>query len=473
MKLGSRIPPELWLQIIELLDGQDLIDLACTCSSMSELMAPQRFSCLRLPSCFARSSQSDEVHLMARFLKRHGNVVTKIRFKISLHPDDETDEEKDVVFSLSPVLQDLLKGNGVPNLETVVLDFRPYREFMVGNWIDYRGGRDRKYGAYIHQFSESVQEVQRAESKFQWRADIQGIFDVISQNTTLKHLEIRNLLPRQCNAWGTKHWKVFLGRLSSLKLGIWGGGGATETRFDWRRYDDLYSNAMVGYQDFVRDLRLGFFKHLTGLRRLHLISDINNALGCEGKYHSPLPISTEDLPCIEDLELEDWFIDPALQNFISARKDRIRRITLTDCKSAYSDRGTSANNPITWATFFHSIRELQPLNLTKFLVTNRFIELDWRDTLTKREQERFGYDDDARAVVKTIYKQLWENENLRLFAYAELVEKHGFMMELTGDVRQSFTNGRDQREYDALMQLVAENGERTSHPDFKYPGTKE
>ena len=455
MELTSRMPPELWLQVFGLLDTPDLKALSSICSSMSKWLAPQLFSCLRL------SNQSLDLDPMTRFLKRHGHVVTKISYESFLLPNKG--DEEDGVPCISSVLQDLLKGNGLPNLNTVNLSFRPEDDFNGnGDWMDFQKLHYGENSIYIHQLSESAEQVHTAESTYQWRADIRRIFDAVSQNTTLEHLEIQNLLPRQCSTWETKNWGIFLGKLSSLKLGIWGG----ENGAGW------HSNTLDGYHDFVKDLGPGFFKHLTKLRRLHLISNTDNALGCEGMNHSPLPISTEDLLCIEDMELENWFIDPALQNFISARRDSIRRIVLTNCKSAHSIYYTIADNPITWATFFRTVRKLQPSVLIQFLVANTVIELDWRETIDEEDQRQHGYGSYDRAAVETIRKQLHENKNLRLFAYASLSDSYGDMAQSDDDVRQSFNDGQDQKEYDALMQVVAKNRER-SNADSISSGTKE
>ena len=93
--------------------------------------------------------------------------------------------------------------------------------------------------------------------------------------------------------------------------------------------------------------------------------------------------------------------------------------------------------------------------------------------LTEQEELGHGSDEDSEIEsdeVRTAREGLKADSERRLFAFIYIDNKYGFVMADEDSNTEMFTRGADQREYDALQELVANNRRKCGlAPDYLVP----
>jgi hypothetical protein len=217
-------PPETKLAIVEALlaDGthQDLLNLSCTCHPFRQVLVPEIFK-----SIILRNTKKSAASVQAIAESGYAHHVKELHYQCK-HPipevdleeeaeDDKLDEEKRKSLlpkSVERILSDLRR---CPKLEKLVVEF-PF-------------GSSKMDATDIHAFyrfgpEESMDDVEKAEQTYGWRAIIAKSFDTIvkNKNHSIKSLELRETSSKAVSTWYKKEWQDFLEPLEGFELSIRG-----------------------------------------------------------------------------------------------------------------------------------------------------------------------------------------------------------------------------------------------------------
>ncbi|KAI5362216.1 Putative F-box domain-containing protein [Septoria linicola] len=439
------LPAELLLRITEHLPFHSIKTASLTNSQLHKFLQPLLFKCLR-----ATNQEEDEADIRC-VIEKYGREAEMLAFELHLSPgegdddslynvgneSEDSDRESGPQHRLTTLARDLLSGQLLRDISEVRLKFMPADDFEGEDW-----GDDHDLGGiHIHEDHETQDDVSEREQSLLWRRIINETYQALASRKGVKKLELSKVVPRACSTFYSAEWQGFLGNVEDLHFSLWGSS------------EDSHSNAVPGYLDFCEDLNDLFFTHLQRLTKLTLIADPGNPMGMNGgNHHLPTPIRPSDMPKLMCLELENFFVEPALVNFVRSHSKTLASLSLKNClaTSTYSDSGRYS-----WTSFFGALRECHPM-LDTFTVTNERVPLT-QDEQFHQGNTPFVPSDDEPENVKLIRKQVLENPNLRLWPYVYLDDKYGIVYYCEEDNIEAFEAGEDQAEYDAWMRLVASN----------------
>lgn len=175
------------------------------------------------------------------------------------------------------------------------------------------------------------------------------------------------------------------------------------------------------------------------------------------------PIRPEfGLDALQSLTLMHVCLSTDLLTFLEGQSHRLNSVHLIDCSA-----DMHGYQCINWADFFAGIRRASPV-LQEFVVLNTSV-------IPLTREEEFGYtpDEDSEIEsheVRTVREELKADSKRRLFPHIYIDEKYGTAYKDEDRNLEMFMRGADQREYDALMGLVANNRTRCGlAPEYTLP----
>ncbi|RFU80802.1 hypothetical protein TARUN_1404 [Trichoderma arundinaceum] len=400
----SALPYELSLQIINLLDIGDKFHLSATCKRYRTILVPEIFNTLR----FTTDEASATSALIAA--KAHGQYMKEIEFTCQCDPDDQPAGP-----SLPPAACEVLKGDLTPNLHMVRLKF----DFDLDNEEDQ-----------VHRFFQDVEdaeEVRMEELRDKWRALLNETWEALVANSLVRELILDDLPPKWTSTYHNDAFRRFLGQLESATLNIFG----------MKDYSEACTNTMRGCREFLIDLDASFFRHMRGLKHLHIRASDPLGLGNDSLPYTPLALKPEDLPLLQSLKLENCFISSELVSFIQSHAQALKSLDINECFS----------KDMPWAEFFDEIYRAKT-SLSELLAGGN--KMPWfRD-------EKFEWMDDDPVLQHTLQK-LEADPTLKVFRHAFLDADEGYLCSDEDENVLRFNQGLDQRAYNRLMGQVNEN----------------
>jgi hypothetical protein len=320
-----------------------------------------------------------------------------------------------------------------PNLSTVMFEF-PF------DWDEWEEGWE------LFNEPESSDGVQAAENAEGWRALMLQSFDALSRNTTssIEDFEIKGLVAKEVSTFNSEGFHNFLGRLKRFRVSI----------RDWDNGAGWAMNTQAGFADFAEQLAEFFFDHLQSATDVVLEADETAPLGLEpGRYHVHLALKPQQMPLLRKLELRYIFVCPELANFLVAHLETLEELVMTNCLCSMEllDEDTEGMH---WDALFNAVSEGQPRKLRRLeIVSTEEIGIEIPQ-----------YCDQDK--VKEMLEALADDPNRRLFAYINLDDKYGMLMEDEDMELESFRRGHDQRAYDRLMAIVGGNRQKGDKADM-------
>ncbi|KAK4506471.1 hypothetical protein PRZ48_000203 [Zasmidium cellare] len=444
VKLLSDLPAELLIRVGECLEAKDCASLSATNSSFRDFLASTVFRGLRA------SSLPEHAEALEGIVKKHARHIHKVHLEVHLNESEAAKDDVYTVSSTAPIVWELLSRQNLPNVSTLRITFCPEPDnYDGGGWCDEGLGG----GIYINDSEESIDEVPGAEATFPWRALYTKAFESIANGSKALHrLEVHNLPPKTTSAQQTPEWRTFLGGLEEFELSLWGGDNGV----GW------HSNTLAGYLESIENLQNTFFQHLTGANKVSLIAHYDNPIGCDGMRQVSLPFQPKDLPKVEHLTLQDCFVDHNLLRNLAKKPGQLKSLHLNNCFSAGNDENPGlADIVVPWAEFFSALRRTQP-NLEEFILTeNRVPPLTHEEQFPghygDRDPHNYTPPDNEPDDVKAVRRGLKEDPGRRLFTYICLDDKYGMVFAYSEVNIQAFLLGEDQREFDALVEMVEGN----------------
>ncbi len=449
MSSGSlnQLPAELLRQICGYLPLEDKLRLSCASSQLRSFLIPDVFRTLRFTNL--RRDEAAITGVLSRFHQH----VKKLCFQFHLfNLGRESDQESsrpssnDAFKFLSETAARLLRGEALPKVGSIIVQFVPEEDFEQGDW---GGGQS---SIYTFESSETQQEAQERETQSPWRAVMKEAWESLETNPAIKSLEITSLPTVMSTAWCSDAWKDFLGRLEHLSLGVWGGDNGA----GWE------ANTMDGYTDFLGTVTGRFFlDHLISTTDLSIVARANNPWGGEGMHHAPLPLTPQQLPNLQRLHLTHCIIDPPLTEFLASHATTLTELCLTGCTSCYGDN--LADNGIPWSFFFTSLADSNPV-LQNLTITYGVVPLtqdEWSPKPGMKDPETGAFipPPDEAEPVRLLREKVKKQDGFILFPYITLDDKYGMVFENEDMNLESGQMGDDYAAYQRLWDIVQKNAE--------------
>lgn len=396
---------------------RDGISLSRVCRVFRALTAPTRFRDIVLLN--DEKSGSSVSTILCSADARHVKTLHYVGIKPMSDegeplegpsPDDFPDSVDSVLSSLS----------NFPDLDKVTIQFACDK-----TWEEDHSNYQASY--YLYEEPEDMQMVREAENDEALRSLMKRSYAALSRNTAIdfKHLELKNVVAKQCSAWWLEGFRALLGGLESFTINLRGG----ENGAGWQ------INKLEGYLDFVSQLDTYFFKHLSNIK------DFSFAATVDGPAEG-LPLLVQHMPKLRSLSLEYVFITGDLAAFIAAHGETLETIAFTNCYSMWPE-----NDYITWGDFFFGVAAKKPKALLEFRIStsdveqwNPGVETSWRHDGEKRIQrlrERFSC--------------------RRMFDYKHLDGKYGMVFDSLDRAADRFEAGSDHRGWTQVCELMETN----------------
>jgi hypothetical protein len=435
---------ELKLMIIENLDltstsfisgpSQDLLSISRVCKVLRLLSLSHLFKDITLLN--NQKSGSSVLAILQGTYAEHVRNLHYIGIMAVPESSDVSDEPvkepspDDLPESVEQVLSGLTK---LPNLEQVTVQFACADTADDDEEI-YRNSYE------IFEELETDEEVQESENTIAFRSLMERSYRALSRNPAsgIKHLELKDVMPKKCSAWNLADFQALLGGLSSFTISLRGGDNGA----GWQ------INKVQGYLDFVAELHLYFFKHLSNVKHFSFAATDDGPPGIEdGMSNTAFPLLEQHMPKLESLLLERVFISQTLADFITAHGEKLASVQLNHCYSAWDEEGA-----ICWGDFLSSIFEKNMKSLKTFTISPSYFE-ELQDTDEK------SYDHKLAVQVQQLREQY---PGRRMFDYKTLDDKYGMVFDNEEQAIEKFEDGRDQSSWEQLCKLVKDNGEHHS-----------
>lgn len=184
-----------------------------------------------------------------------------------------------------------------------------------------------------------------------------------------------------------------------------------------------------------------FFDHLASVTCLNIKAPEEGPLGLEGMSHARLALKKNQMPLLKVFQLEYVFICPELVDFLTSHAKTLEYISLQHC---YGGTEASARNGICWNDLFDPLHDSNPENLRHFEISGDAPSLYDEDTVP-------GMKVPVPKEVQQALRILEADPRKRLFPYASLDDKYGYLSGAEEAVLASFQRGEDQASYDKLM----------------------
>jgi hypothetical protein len=423
--------------------SRDIANLSSCCQILRKLAAPTLYRCVRLRN----DSESGESLKAVGNCQWAAGFVRELNFEGNTTIEDEWEEpmplsEEDFPSSVEEVLSHLER---FPKLEVLTVQFK----LGETEEEDEEGARTgfNTWFTGVDPFRNSEQ-LKRMEEKTEWRDLMARTYNAISggeRPSSLKTLELRNLLPSGVSSFLTENWQAFLGTLKTIRISLHSGDNGDCSKL----------NTAYGYIEFIEGFDV-FLSHLANITEFRFAATRSGLPGLPGQNHAAIPLDAEHMPLLQVLELQLCFISERTAHFITSHITTLERISLEDCYSAATD--DLADEHTTWAAFLtiiaDSLETVQVSPLKEFFISPRILGGSIREP-------GHLYDDLESVPIEgedekiKLARQLSETDpSRRPFDYARVDDKYGMLFEDEEQNLTAFLEGQDQAAYDRLMAIV-------------------
>jgi len=402
---------------------QDLCSWSSVCSHFRTLLTPFLFDSITLRNT---EKSGDSVARLSK--SRFARYIRTFHF-LGNAPGDTEDAFTDVGAIFPKIVEEIIADlTRFPNLETVQIEFE----------MDFDS--DWEEGFMLFQDTESPEEREQAEQKEAWRALNTNVYKALARNIDPKFtkLHLIDLIPAEASAFSTVQFQTLLCNLTSFELSCWTSDGG-----------DYSANTRLGYVMFLDKLDSLFFDHLSSLT--DLIIDARDLPVSFRSYQlaESQRLNRTRIPLLKNIHLTSLFITRGLIYLMATQAHCLEKVHLEDCHAGRAYVGDDIS--CWWDDLFDAIADKNPNKLYEFDVfPSSGFELfdDYHSSRAEKEEA-------ARALVT-----LQESPHLRLFSYSYIDDKYGFVGSIEESNLASFRVGKDQRAYDRLCRIVAQNARK-------------
>jgi hypothetical protein len=438
---------ELKLCIVEQLDltstsfiptpPPDLVSLSQVCTVLRALALPRLYKSITLLN--DEKSGSFAQSLFNNSFAHHVRTIHYIGV-MAMTPNTETMEDSmeldNLLIKPSPdhlprsvehVLSHLAQ---FPNLERCIVDLRCAKTAQ-----EDQSTYEMAFDTIEH--PEDGELVLEKENTDPFRALTKRSYDALAKNPTssIRHLELRNIVPRVCSTWNSPDFQALLNNLSTFTITLRGGENGTGWQFT------TYST----YLCFFNSLEIHFFNHLSQLKHLSVCAPSDTSPGLAVGINSfKLPFGPRHVPELQTLHLENLFISPYLSTFVTSHSS-LKSVTLEKCYSGLHESNSvdKEEESLSWGAFFSTIAAVHMPALRAFHVGASDLET------TQPHEDEGGFQQAKYA--KDLREQY---PSRRMFEYKQVDEMYGTLYDCTELAFQRFKQGTDQKGWEELCKVL-------------------
>ena len=414
--------------------SRDLARLSSCCHSLHSLVGPRlhRKVCLQNNDKSGKSLQAIGSDTWA------ASFVRELSVEANIILDDEWKEPnplsaEDFPSSVQDVLSHLER---FPNLEVLSVQFKCDETEELDEWAVES---NFNIWSYTPDPFRNFTELKQKEEWSDWKALMARTYDAISGSprpSTLKTLELRNLLPTGVSSFTTEAWQAFLRSLEVLRVSLHGC--------------DNDFNLAWGFIGFVENLDM-LFSHLVNVTEFRFEGSEHGWPGGRGHLHTTIPLDVQDMPMLQVFELRHCFISERTARFIAGHVKTLKRVTLEDCYSVATC--SSADEQTTWATFFNiianSLDEDKNPCLEDFFVSPRSLSESGNGARTLGVPV---VGDEQQIELANSMAKI--SPYRRPFNYGWMDDKYAYLREDEEQNLAAFLAGHDQAAYDRVMAIA-------------------
>ncbi|KAL9047322.1 MAG: hypothetical protein Q9206_006836 [Seirophora lacunosa] len=280
---------------------------------------------------------------------------------------------------------------------------------------------------------ETERQIIEAEGKQAWRALQKQAFDAI---TTKDSNRSRELVVKTCplkatSLFGSDQMDQWLAQLQSFSFQV----RARDEGAGW------CTNTFYCFHHYVENLDLYFFNALTNVTRLTISGHEDGAVGLTEMHQALVPLSSEHLPKLRELEMRWYFIQETFVDFLKAHS------TTLESWGFYAD-DWDINEPLPedepcWHRFFHAYAASKPSALRHVTVVPETVPLELDDETVQLQED---------------WKK--QGKERRAFAYARIDDKYGMLIEDEDENTWALRRGHDMEGWKELLAVVRANKEK-------------
>ncbi|KAF4978726.1 hypothetical protein FZEAL_4946 [Fusarium zealandicum] len=439
------LPVGLILDIAEWLPFNDKCQLSFTNSALRNTMLPQIFRSIRV-SCPLKEDRD-----IRKIVQDYKNYIRRLHVDVKMDPNEEhcrdsTTHHEPVpsvwgeTTAAATIVKAMIQGKALPRCFNLSIRFN-LDQSKEGEVCHAEGSE------HEHFYPADWAIVNEWEETLAWRVKHDEVWRDITANTSIRRLDISNLLPRRSEVWQTQGWSVFLGKLQDLNVGLFGSNNGS----GWN------ANSYDRFINFIMALPDSMLCHTTHLQRLGIAADSEGVIGstCDNLL-LPLPLRRDTLPHLRWLRLKNVVVGSELMDFLRALADGLRELHFENCMSNAGNmdvkRGPS------WAELWRLVREVN----TELIVVS-FIQEDNPPLTSKDSTHQFAIGNlpaEETDEIREIRKKLQEDERNVLWRYVDVHSEYGIVLELIWQVIDRFQAGEDNMQYQGLLDEVARRRQR-------------
>ena len=324
------------------------------------------------------------------------------------------------------VLSNLAK---FPNLERVTVEFRCAKTADEDDNI-------HQLSYDIFEELEDLEQVLEAEKNDAFRALVKRSYDALTRNPvgTVRNLEMRNVVAKDCSAWNSHKFSTLLGGLAEYTLSLRGGDNGV----GWQ------VNKVPAYLSFIESLDSRFIQHFDQLKRFRFEATKDGPPGLDGGINNAcLGLREDTMQALETLELKHVFISKELATFIASHSSSLKSVRLDKCYSGVdSNNCADEEDAISWGRFFSSIAEQATFGIQEFDVGISDLESIQPQDLG---EGAYRYGQAVRA--KDLREQY---PGRRMFDYKHVDDKYGMLFDSEDQAFERFEDGTDHAGWEQL-----------------------
>lgn len=329
-----------------------LIKLSQTCSAFRALLAPSIYTKLYLTNT---KSSADSVKAVAEGPFR--DQVTEVLF-VGRAPGSEEEGFDDTETVFPEEVENVLKNLNdlFPRLNSLNVGFayelNDYDKWDVWVWESFLD-------------EEADEQVLEEEKSQGFRALIAKVWTAISCNPSIKHLKMRQFIPKWSSVYSSKSFHAFLSAVQKFDMSTWGDDNGA----GW------VSNFGEGYCQGLARLDC-IFDALKSCTEFTLEASKYGLYGLEGQNHAPHGFRLGQMPQLRRFKLRHCFISPELRMLFKEHKDTLEEVVLQDCGASTNTYSGLAENGISWQELFEAMLCMRALKKFEVLSVHGMDPLD-------------------------------------------------------------------------------------------------
>ncbi|KAF2755442.1 hypothetical protein EJ05DRAFT_101467 [Pseudovirgaria hyperparasitica] len=346
------ITPELQLSIVELLSFQDHINLSSTCKALRSLLVPFIFAKVPLKNT-EESGKAVNDFIQGPYASHIKSIHLKFNAPgpqewVDLESNYPADDQSVLDAVIPESVEQVLSNTSLlPGIDSLIIE--------VPTWTE----AEMRTAFYLFDLVESDTAVIEDERIHAWRRLMARTYELVAGFDTIRHLEIREHVPKLVSTWNTPAFQKMLSGLKSFTFTLRGAENGAGWNLD----------TCVGWVSTTEAYGRYLFDHLINIETLEIESCNEAPLGLKSnseRWFAEFKVQPFIMPKLRHLTLKYVLLCPELRDLICAQSEVLETVKLIN--SGSEPHGYDTEESPTWAEFLDAIAKAAPKKLRSFQI---------------------------------------------------------------------------------------------------------